>query len=354
MSCSEAYSRLAACLLALVVFTTPTSAQQLPDYSPNTRAAWRMPVWQPTLVLTHRFELLSGGDELINVPLVTIGTAVSEHVALGFDFTSNSEVAPNNLGGNETQWWLAWRPREAMMRGLSALLAYNTAARSVDGALTINRRVRRISMIGEVRAFSDALASGESGVALAGGAALHLTDHLRLTGDLAQAVRPDTFGTVWSAGVTIALPGTRHSFSFHASNSAAATLQGASRRKRIGEQSVRYGFAFVAPLGSGEQWAQVFGRRRAQAPMQPERDTGRVSIRALQFTPDTVRIRAGQSVQWMNDDPIAHTVSSLDQRWTSSIIAPGAHYARTFADAGVFAYYCDPHPHMRGVVIVSP
>ncbi len=342
------------CVISALGVTTQTFAQHLPDYSPNTRAAWSMPVWQPTLVLTHRFEVLSGGDELISVPLVTIGTAVSRHLAIGFDFTSNSEVASRNLGGNETQWWMAWRPPGPALRGTSTLLAYNSAARSVDAALTVNRRVQRISLIGEVRAFSAALESGASGVAVAGGAALHLTEHLRLTGDLAQAVHPDTFGSVWSGGVTLSLPGTRHSFSFHASNSAAATLQGASRRKRIGEQPVRYGFTFVAPLGSGNQWAQVIGRNRTRSNPEPNRDTARVSIRALQFAPDTIRVRVGHTVRWVNDDPIAHSVTALDRLWVSSAISPGEHFARTFTEVGVFVYYCEPHPHMRGVVIVSP
>ncbi len=341
-------------LVGLLMFAAPACAQHLLDYSPNTRAAWGMPVWQPTLILAHRFEILSGGDELISFPLVTVGTAVWERVAVGFDFTSNSEVASRNLGGNETQWWMAWSPRAPEWRGISTLLAYNTAARSVDGALTVNRSVRRLSMIGEVRAFSNALETGAFGTVVAGGASLRLTEHLRLTSDLARAVRPDTFGTVWSGGVTMSLPGTRHSFSFHASNSAAATLQGASRTKRIGEQPVRYGFAFVAPLGSVDQWAQVIGRRRDRERRDQGLETPQVSIHASRFAPDTIRVRVGESVRWVNEDPVTHTVAALDGRWASHTIAPGAQFTRTFTDPGTFGYYCEPHPHMRGVVIVIP
>src|SRR5687767_9357735 len=67
-------------------------AQRLIDFTPNTRTAWTMDKWQPAMILAHRFELVEGGDELISVPTMTFGMAVTGRIALGLDFTSNSEV----------------------------------------------------------------------------------------------------------------------------------------------------------------------------------------------------------------------------------------------------------------------
>jgi plastocyanin len=311
--------------------------------------------WEPALVLSHRFEFVSGGDELLNLPLVTVGTAVHDRVAVGVDFASNSETAAAHLGGNEAQWWLAVRGPAGAHGHVSGLLAYNSAAGSVDGAVTARARTGWVSWIAEARAFSDAFGAGEAGAAGAGGVILHLTPYLAVGGDVGQAFGRSALGTVWSGGVTLAVPGTRHQFSFHAANSGAATLQGASRPKVLGPGVVRYGFAFVAPLGSGAQWARIFRRReQGTAAAAAQRGSARVDLRDLAFKPDTVRISVGDSVLWVNGDLVVHSVEADDRSWVSGYLNAEQRYARTFTAPGTFAYHCGPHPHMRGVVIVAP
>ncbi len=81
-----------------------------------------------------------------------------------------------------------------------------------------------------------------------------------------------------------------------------------------------------------------------------------IAIRGFSFQPDTVRIRAGTVVTWVNCEPEtadAHTSTSEDELWDSPFLAPGESYTRTFAAAGTFDYFCVPHPFMRGVVIVE-
>src|SRR5688500_8348746 len=77
------------------------AAQRLVDYTPNTRAAWTMDRWQPAMILSHRFEIIEGGDELVSIPTITVGTGIGRRIALGLDYTSNSEVTVEGLGGNE-------------------------------------------------------------------------------------------------------------------------------------------------------------------------------------------------------------------------------------------------------------
>ena len=81
-----------------------------------------------------------------------------------------------------------------------------------------------------------------------------------------------------------------------------------------------------------------------------------VAIRGFSFQPDTVRIRPGTVVTWVNCEPEtvdAHTATSEDNLWDSPFLAPGESYTRTFSAAGTFDYFCVPHPFMRGVVIVE-
>lgn len=91
--------------------------------------------------------------------------------------------------------------------------------------------------------------------------------------------------------------------------------------------------------------ASAFGRNRVV-----------VLIRNFTFLDDTVRIRAGGTVTWVNCEPPniePHTSTSTTGEWNSGAISPGTSYARTFPAAGTFPYFCQPHPTMRGVVIVE-
>lgn len=342
------------------------AAQRLTDYTPNTRPAWTIGRWQPAMILSHRFEVVEGGDELISIPTVTLATAIGSRLALGLDYTSNSEVSVRSLGGNETQWWAAFRGPSGKPGALSGLLGYNTAAQSVDAAITALGRAGFVSLIAEARAFSDAFGTGDSGFGGAVGAVLHLTEYLALSGDVGRAFTPDTLGTAWSGAVAFAFPGTRHHFSLHATNAGAVTLQGVSRKKAYGPESVRYGFAFVAPLGTASQWSRIFRRGEPPTPeaasagtasaateMSADSDRIRVNIKDLAFSPATIRIKVGQTVEWVNGDPLAHTVTADDKSWGSGFVNQGGRFSRRFATAGSFPYHCEPHPQMKGRVIVE-
>ena len=80
---------------------------------------------------------------------------------------------------------------------------------------------------------------------------------------------------------------------------------------------------------------------------------GDVQVRVINFTfaPATVTIRAGQTVEWTNDDSVAHTVDLSGV--ISNVLNRGDHYAQTFAAPGTYAYICSIHPFMHGTVVVT-
>lgn len=72
------------------------------------------------------------------------------------------------------------------------------------------------------------------------------------------------------------------------------------------------------------------------------------------FSPDviTVVIGVNNTVTWINDDSIDHTVTSDTGLFNSEILVPGASYSYQFTSPGNYTYGCEFHPLMKGTVIV--
>jgi plastocyanin len=84
------------------------------------------------------------------------------------------------------------------------------------------------------------------------------------------------------------------------------------------------------------------------------------------FSPSPIKVKAGDTVTWTNDDSQIHTVVSgtgtsdpnKGKEFDSSpglktLIAPKQTFSHKFATAGEFPYFCELHPTMVGKVVVS-
>ena len=78
-----------------------------------------------------------------------------------------------------------------------------------------------------------------------------------------------------------------------------------------------------------------------------------VTIKGMKFTPDSVTIKAGQSVTWTNTDQRDHTVTADDGSFNSGNLGPGATFTYKFAKGGKFKYACSLHPRMKGIIEVK-
>ena len=83
-----------------------------------------------------------------------------------------------------------------------------------------------------------------------------------------------------------------------------------------------------------------------------------VAIRTFQFAPDTVRIRSGSRVTWINRDEIEHTITSgapdaTDNRFHGVVAMRGATHSAVLQEPGTYQYFCDRHRFMTGTIIVS-
>ena len=89
---------------------------------------------------------------------------------------------------------------------------------------------------------------------------------------------------------------------------------------------------------------------RADAPA--ARDRHEVSIKNLQFKPASIKIKAGQTVTWTNNDDRDHSVNFKEAKFQSDNLKPGQTYEHTFAKPGKYPYVCGYHPRMKGEVVV--
>jgi plastocyanin len=77
-----------------------------------------------------------------------------------------------------------------------------------------------------------------------------------------------------------------------------------------------------------------------------------VEIVDFGFSPTELEVPVGTDVEWVNDDPAAHTVTADDDAFDSGTLDPGATFATRFEQVGTYRYLCQIHPSMRGTVRV--
>ena len=107
-------------------------------------------------------------------------------------------------------------------------------------------------------------------------------------------------------------------------------------------------------IGAGSALAVVVATLIASAEPIPA-----VDIQLFQFQPGAVEVRAGTTVTWSNRDDITHTVTSGDPehrtgRFDQRLPGRGASTTVRFSEPGVYPYFCNRHPSMRGEIRVNP
>ncbi len=79
------------------------------------------------------------------------------------------------------------------------------------------------------------------------------------------------------------------------------------------------------------------------------------------YQPNPINIKAGDTITWINRDSVMHTVTSGSgpndpnegKEFDSGPLTQGEIFTHTFKTAGVFNYFCAPHPWMGAKVIAK-
>jgi plastocyanin len=77
-----------------------------------------------------------------------------------------------------------------------------------------------------------------------------------------------------------------------------------------------------------------------------------ISIDGMQFAPASLTVRRGDSVVWVNRDPVPHTATAAGG-FDSKAIEPGKSWTYVAARRGRFAYLCTFHPTMTATLVVD-
>ena len=81
-----------------------------------------------------------------------------------------------------------------------------------------------------------------------------------------------------------------------------------------------------------------------------------VTIKGFEYGPEAVEVKVGTTVTWTNEDGVEHNVQTLDgapEMFKGKLLKQGESYSYTFEKAGTYNYQCNPHPDMRGAVVVT-
>ena len=69
--------------------------------------------------------------------------------------------------------------------------------------------------------------------------------------------------------------------------------------------------------------------------------------------PPSITVPVGATVTWTNMDNQEHTVNFDNIDFNVRLVARSSTASYTFNEAGNFTYHCDPHPSLKGDVIVK-
>ena len=78
-----------------------------------------------------------------------------------------------------------------------------------------------------------------------------------------------------------------------------------------------------------------------------------VVIRQFAFHPDTLEVMAGDTVEWVNEDIVPHSITARDSSWMSGIIGTGESWHLEVPEGGAGRYFCGLHPTMVGELTSS-
>jgi plastocyanin len=334
-------------------------AQGVVDRTPNLDDGWTVPTGVIQFNFLHRFEVSPPPfRKVTSFPNFRLATGLPYGFNVDLDYATNSTV----FTGIPNEYQLALRRpllRQASGAPLdvTATAGYAFAPQSVDGEVSLARRLGRVRLLGTIRGISDGYDVQRSLWGVGGGAVVRVTSWLSLAGDVFGLVNaPDGagLGTAWGAGAQLRIPYSPHTFSIQVTNTQSGSIEGSSRGVKGAHMA---GFEFTIPF----TLSRYFGRRGKTAPAAadsapPAAAGSAVVIRVanLAFSEQTLHVRVGTRVRWVNDDQVQHTVSAEDGSFDSGLIEPGRSYERVFERPGEYGYHCTPHPFMRARVIVEP
>ena len=79
-----------------------------------------------------------------------------------------------------------------------------------------------------------------------------------------------------------------------------------------------------------------------------------IVIKDFHFTPQTLRVKSGEKITWINRDEEPHLVVSVAKQFKKSPpLDTDQEFTITASAPGTYTYFCSIHPKMTGTMVVE-
>jgi plastocyanin len=80
----------------------------------------------------------------------------------------------------------------------------------------------------------------------------------------------------------------------------------------------------------------------------------RIEIKDFAFNPQSITVKSGEKVTWINRDEEPHTIVSVEKQFKkSTALDTDQEFTITAGAPGTYNYFCSVHPKMTGIIIVE-
>ena len=80
----------------------------------------------------------------------------------------------------------------------------------------------------------------------------------------------------------------------------------------------------------------------------------KIEIKDFAFNPQTITVKSGEKITWINRDEEPHTVVSVEKQFKkSTALDTDQTYTIVAGAPGTYSYFCSVHPKMTGTIVVQ-
>ena len=80
----------------------------------------------------------------------------------------------------------------------------------------------------------------------------------------------------------------------------------------------------------------------------------KIEIKDFAFNPQTITVKSGDKITWINRDEEPHTVVSVGKKFQrSSALDTDQEFSIIAGAPGTYEYFCSVHPKMTGTIVVK-
>jgi plastocyanin len=80
----------------------------------------------------------------------------------------------------------------------------------------------------------------------------------------------------------------------------------------------------------------------------------KIEIKDFAFNPQTITVKSGEKIRWINRDEEPHTIVSVEKQFKkSSALDTDQEFTITAGAPGTYTYFCSVHPKMTGTIVVE-